>query len=370
MNSSLLTGALLVVAALTVGLISGVLLGRRLPGRPPGGSAGGTPGGSAVDPIAAVTAILGPAADALSDMREQLRRAELDRVGSHAVLREQVAALHRTNVELGQQTRSLVGALRAPTVRGRWGELQLQRVVELAGMLEHCDFDTQVAVPADGADLDGIGARPDMVIRLAGGRHIPVDAKVPFQSWLQAADNEDERHRERLLRDHAAAMRRHVDELAGKAYWRHFQPSPEFVVLFVPGEPLVDTAMRIDPGLAEYALARHVVIATPTTLVALLRTIAFTWRAERLSRSAEQLHALGRQLHARLSTLSEHLGRVGSSLQRSVESYNAAVRSYESRVLVSARRLVDLGAASRDIPGPDQIDTAARAPRAEQPTLP
>lgn len=348
MDTTLLIGALL----LAIGLAGGLWLGFRM---------GRTRAPDAVDPVGAVSAVLAPAADALAKVQQELRRVERERVGSYAGLREQVAALHRTSADLGQQTRSLVGALRAPTVRGRWGEVQLQRIVELAGMVEHCDFDTQVSVDGGGDDPDAAGARPDMVIRLAGNRHIPVDAKVPFHAWLQAIDSGDERQRDGLMREHARALRAHVDALSRKAYWQHFQPAPEFVVMFVPGEPLLDAAMTIDPGLTEYAFAKQVVIATPSTLIALLRTVAFTWRAERLSASAEQVHALGRELHGRLSVLSEHFGRVGSSLQRSVESYNAAVRSYESRVLVSARRLADLGAATGELISPEQVDAATRA---------
>lgn len=348
MDTSLLIGALL----LAIGLAGGLWLGFRM---------GRAQAPDAVDPVGAVTAVLAPAAEALVRVQDELRRVERERVGSYAGLREQVAALHRTSADLGQQTRSLVGALRAPTVRGRWGEVQLQRIVELAGMVEHCDFDTQVSFGGGGDDPDAAGARPDMVIRLAGNRHIPVDAKEPFHAWLQAIDAGDERQRDGLMREHARAVRAHVDALSRKAYWQHFQPAPEFVVMFVPGEPLLDAAMTIDPGLTEYAFGKQVVIATPSTLIVLLRTVAFTWRAERLSASAEQVHALGRELHGRLSVLSEHFGRVGSSLQRSVESYNAAVRSYESRVLVSARRFTDLGAATGELIGPEQVDTAARA---------
>ncbi len=291
------------------------------------------------NPTLEVAALLAPASDALVRVEQRLREVERERAGAYAGLREQVAALHRTSTDLGSQTRSLVNALRAPTVRGRWGEVQLQRIVELAGMVEHCDFDTQVSA----AVADAAGVRPDMIIRLAGGRHIPVDAKVPFDAWLQARECADEPRRGQLMTSHARALRAHVDALAGKAYWQHFQPAPEFVVMFVPGEPLLDAAMTIDPGLTEYAFSRNVVIATPTTLIALLRTVAFTWRQERLSESAAAIHSLGLELHGRLATLGAHFSRLGVNLDRAVESYNAAVGSVESRVLVTARRFADLG---------------------------
>jgi len=303
-----------------------------------------------------VAALLAPASDALIRVEQRLREVERERVGAYAGLTEQVAALHRTSADLGTQTRSLVNALRAPQVRGRWGEVQLQRIVELAGMVEHCDFDTQVSA----AVADAAGVRPDMIIRLAGGRHIPVDSKVPFDAWLQARECSDEVQRAQLMTRHARAVRAHVDALAGKAYWRHFQPSPEFVVMFVPGEPLLDAAMTIDPGLTEYAFARNVVITTPTTLIALLRTVAFTWRQERLSASAESILSLGVELHARLATLGTHFAKLGTSLDKAVESFNAAVGSMESRVLVTARRFNDLGVSAAALANLDPVQTTAR----------
>jgi DNA recombination protein RmuC len=238
--------------------------------------------------------------------------------------------------------------------------MQLQRVVELAGMVEHCDFDTQVGVRA--TDPEGTGVRPDMVIRLSGGRQIPVDAKVPFASYLEAVDCPDQRRRAALLAAHARALRGHVDALAAKAYWRHFQPAPEFVVLFVPGEPLLDAALSVDPGLADHAFASNVVIATPTSLIALLRTVAHVWRQERLSASAAEVHALGRDLHRRLGTMLTHLATLGANLDKAVRSYNSSVRSLESRVLVSARRLAELGVTGQETPSPNRIDTAPLVP--------
>ena len=311
------------------------------------------------DPTAQVAALLGPASDALVRVEQRLREVERDRAGAYAGLYEQVAALHRTSTDLGAETRSLVNALRAPQIRGRWGEVQLQRIVELAGMVEHCDFDTQVTA----AVADAAGVRPDMIVRLAGGRQIPVDAKVPFDAWLQAREIADEPRRGQLLARHARAVRAHVDALAAKAYWQHFQPAPEFVVMFVPGEPLLDAAMTVDPGLTEYAFARNVVITTPTTLIALLRTVAFTWRQERLSESAEAIHQLGSELHARLGTLGAHFARMGTGLERAVEAYNAAVGSMESRVFVTARRFTDLGVAGAELSGLEPVLLTPRHPQ-------
>ncbi len=341
-SSGLLIGALLLAA----GIVIGVLIGRAHP--------------RDRDPATRLDALLAPASDAMRRVEQHLFEAERDRAAAYAGLREQVSALSRTSTDLNQHTRALAGALSAPQVRGRWGEIQLQRVVELAGMVEHCDFDTQVGAPS--TEPDAAGVRPDMIIRLAGGRQIPVDAKMPFTSYLEAAGCPDERRRAALLAAHARAMRGHVDALAAKAYWRHFQPAPEFVVLFVPGEPLLDAALSVDPGLAEHAFARNVVIATPTTLIALLRTVAHVWRQERLSASAAEVHALGRDLHRRLGTLAGHLSTLGASLDRAVRSYNGTVRSLESRVLVSARKLADLGVTGEDLPAPDQIDATPLLP--------
>ncbi len=340
-SSGLLLGALLLVAGIAIG----VLIGRAHPR---------TRSADALD------ALLGPATDAMQRVEQHLHEVERDRAAAYAGLREQVSALYSTSADLNRHTRSLAGALSAPQVRGRWGEMQLRRVVELAGMVEHCDFETQVG--ARSGDPDAAGVRPDMIIRLSGDRQIPVDAKVPFTSYLEAADCPDDRRRAALLAAHARAVRGHVDALAGKGYWRHFQPAPEFVVLFVPGEPLLDAALSVDPGLADHAFGRNVVIATPTTLIALLRTVAHVWRQDRLSASAAEIHALGRDLHRRLGTLANHLAAVGAGLDRAVRSYNSTVRSLETRVMVSARRFVDLGVTGERLPSLDQVETATLVP--------
>ena len=344
---TLLAGALLLLTGLGAGLGWGALRWRRPAAAPATG--------------AELAALLAPASATLNRVERGLRDIERDRAGAQASLTEQISALHRAAGEVSAQSRSLASALRAPTVRGRWGEVQLRRVVELAGMVEHCDFDTQVHVRGpDGA------LRPDLVVNLAGGRHIPVDAKTPLGAWLQALDTRDPAQSRSLLAAHGRAVRAHVDALADKAYWRAFHPAPEFVVMFLPGEPMLDAALSADPSLTEYAFSRNVVIATPTTLITLLRTVAFSWRQERLSASAEQILALGRELHERLATVGTHLARLGGSLDRAVEAYNVAIGSLESRVLVSARRFTDLGGGSTGIADLDPVGTRARRPGAPE----
>jgi DNA recombination protein RmuC len=283
-------------------------------------------------------------------LRYEGRVAELERERAEAY-----AELRTVSVELRDETKQLVAALRAPQVRGRWGEHQLRRIVEAAGMLEHCDFAEQVTVT-----VDGQGARPDLVVRLHGGRSVVVDAKAPFDAYLAAMEAREEAGRERHLAAHAAALRRHVDGLAAKSYWAGFGQSPEFVVLFVPADPFLDAALRHDPTLLEHAFARNVVLATPATLIALLRTVAYAWRQEALTRNAASVHELARELYGRLSTLGEHVSKLGSSLGAAVTAYNKAVGSLEARVLVSARKLADLGVAGDQLPTPPQVELAPR----------
>ncbi|MEO6880203.1 MAG: DNA recombination protein RmuC [Mycobacteriaceae bacterium] len=299
-----------------------------------------------------VAGIVGPLRDAVTNLAEHVRTVEHTRVEAYAGLREQVAGMHRTSQQLTTQTTQLVTALRAPQVRGRWGELQLERVVELAGMVEHCDFDTQVSGEvSDAAGADStLRVRPDMVVRLSGGRQVVVDAKVPFAAYLEAVEAGDEQTRTAKLARHARALRAHVDALSAKTYWRAFTPSPEFVVLFVPGDPFLEAALSADPGLLEHAFARDVIIATPTTLIALLRTVAYSWRQEALSEQAAAVLALGRELHARLGTVGSHLERLGGQLGRAVDSFNSTVSSMESRVLVTARKLGETGVDSGNGP--------------------
>ncbi|MBH0118462.1 DNA recombination protein RmuC [Rhodococcus sp. HM1] len=298
-----------------------------------------------------VSRLVGPLQEAVGALARQVEHVERNRVHAYAGLTEQVEGMHRASLSLSQQTQQLVTALRAPQIRGRWGEIQLERVVELAGMVRHCDFDTQVAAE---------GVRPDLLVYLAGGKQIVVDAKVPFAAYLDAAQEEDVAERDRHLARHARQLRTHIDQLSAKAYWESFDPTPEFVVLFVPGDPFLDAALTADSGLLEYAFGRNVILATPTTLVALLRTIAHTWRQEALSRDAAQIHRLGRELYQRLGTVGSHLDRLGAQLGKAVDSFNQTVSSMETRVGVTARKLSELEIFDGDVPEVRRVDAWPR----------
>ena len=299
---------------------------------------------------------LRPVARALKDMREQLDEMDKQQAVSASSLAGQVQAIGRTSARLGDRTDQLITALRSPQTRGRWGEIQLERVVELGGMLEHVDFDTQEHMLIDGSRV-----RPDMIIRLTQGRNIVVDAKVPFQAYLDALGTEDPEERQAFMRRHAHLVRAHVDTLSAKSYIEAFQPTPEFVVLFVPADPFLDAALSIDPELLDYAFARDVVIATPTTLFALLRTVALGWRQESLNDAAKEIQRLGGQLHQRLATMAEHYNRVGASLDKAVEAYNATLASMDSRVMVTARKLEEAQVPSRRGEAPALKPVSSRA---------
>jgi DNA recombination protein RmuC len=313
----------------------------------------------------AIAAILGPVAQTLHRLDGQLRTVEKEREAAYAGLREQVGAMHRTSEQLQSETRQLVNALRAPQVRGRWGELQLERIVQLAGMVEHCDFSRQVTATDASGDDDAL-VRPDLIVHLAGGKQIVLDAKVPFGAYLEAVDATDPDRRRDRLAAHARHLRAHVDSLAHKSYWRRFEPTPEFVVLFVPGDPFLEAALQTDPALLEHAFERNVVVVTPTTLIALLRTVAYTWRQEALARNAAQVHDLGRELHARLATMGSHVAKLGKQLGGAVDAYNSTVRSLESRVLVSARRFTELEVVTDELDAPEQVERSPRTVQAAE----
>lgn len=272
-----------------------------------------------------------PLRTAVDHLSEEVRRVERGRIDAYSGLREQIAGFHRVSQELSSQTGRLAGALRSPGVRGRWGELQLERVVELAGLARHCDFDTQVS---------GEGIRPDMVVRLPGNRHVVVDAKVPLDGYLDAAATDDAESAALHRRRHARALRTHVDRLAEKRYWDAFG-GPEFVVLFVPGDPILDAALADDARLLEHAFERSVILATPTSLIALLRTVAHTWRQDTIARDAVTIRDLGRELHERIGHIVGRVGRLGTQLTGAVGSYNAAITTLDTEVFAIARRLRD-----------------------------
>jgi DNA recombination protein RmuC len=299
-----------------------------------------------------VETLVGPMRETLARVEQQLRDSDIARARSHAELTQQVEFTRHGAEQLREQTQALVTALRRPEARGRWGELQLRRVVELAGMASHVDFDEQV--------VTGGGQRPDMVVRLAGGKNVVVDSKVSLAAYLEAASMADESEREARIAAHARHLRTHVDQLGSKAYWSSLPETPEFVIMFVPGEAFLAPALEHDQELLEYALARRVHLATPTTLVSMLRTVQYAWQQQALSENAREVFELGRELYARLSGLGRHLDKVGKSLTTAVGAYNMAVGTMESRVLVSARRLASLGVVDAELTGPAPVMETAR----------
>lgn len=341
----LLLTALLALAA---GLAIGMLVGGRRPAR-----------ASAHDlslSTAATAQAVEPVKQSLDRFGERLRELESSRIEWHTQLREQVDAVRLTNDSLRKETQSLATALRRPQVRGRWGEMHLKRTAELAGMLDRCDFELQVSV-SDGDSL----LRPDMVVRLAGGKRVVVDSKVPLDAYLDATQADTEAETTEHLRRHVRQLRTHIDQLAAKSYWSQFDQTPEFVVLFVPGESILSAALEAEPALLEHASAKKVVLATPTTLIALLRTVAHAWTQEQLAANAREIQTIAREMYERIGTVAGHVDKLGRSLESTVKSYNEAVSSIESRFLVTARRFNAMQVSDDPVESPRIVETTPRS---------
>ncbi|MBR1733995.1 MAG: DNA recombination protein RmuC [Alphaproteobacteria bacterium] len=298
-----------------------------------------------------------PIKSALENVDSKLTELEKSRVGAYEALKQQINDMIQAQNSLKTETSHLVSALKTPTVRGRWGEMQLRRVVELAGMIEHCDFEEQQTISNSNSEKD---YRPDMIIYLPGDHHIIVDAKAPLSAYLEALETNDDRLRKEFLEKHAQQIRKHVSVLAGKKYWMQFDKSPEFVIMFLPGEVFFSVATQYDMNLIEFAMQQRVIISTPTILLALLHAIAQGWRQENLAENAKQIIKMGQELYQRLSIMADHVAQLGRNINSAVQSYNSTVASLESRVLVSARKFKDLEIHEKNIVELNPIETNAR----------
>ena len=305
----------------------------------------------------AIAALVAPVSESIKNVDTKIGELEKARAQAYGGLHQQLVSLVATEEKLRQETSNLVRALRMPVTRGRWGELQLKRVVEMAGMIDHCDFYEQESTDTEEGRL-----RPDLRIRLPGSCNIIVDAKVPLLAFLEAVEATDDQVRAAKMRDYSRHLATHIEQLSKKAYWDQFQPSPEFVILFLPGEHFYTAALESQPDLIERGFEQRVVIATPMTLISLLRAVAIGWRHERLAENAEEISKLGKELYERLCKMAEHITKLGRSLNQSVEAFNQTVGALDTRVIVSARRFRELGAAVADeIESPDVIDKVPRS---------
>jgi DNA recombination protein RmuC len=305
-----------------------------------------------------LTGVIGPLKEELSKLDKQVRELEAKREGAYSTLGAQLQSLHNLQDSLRQQTTTLAQALKSPTVRGRWGEIHLRRLVELSGMARHVDFSEQETTDA---------GRPDMVIRLPEKGIVPVDSKVPLDAFLRAMDTEDEEARRQLMAEHARAFRGRIRELSQRAYWEQFERIPEVVVMFVPVEASLSAAFQSDRDLFEYALQNKVLVTSPIALFALLRSIAFGWQQQQVAENAEQIAAQGKALYERVATFVGHVAGVGKSLDASVKKYNEAVGSLDARVLPAARRLRELGVGNAEIDAPGPVEAQPRLPAREEP---
>lgn len=305
----------------------------------------------------AVEQLVKPIQEALSSINGELKRTEQGRLEGTTRLEEQLRQIAGVHADLRSETQRLARALRATDARGRWGEIQLRRVVEMAGMVEHCDFfEQEVRIGEEGT------LRPDLVVRLPGGKRIVVDAKTPLTGYIASTDATTDQERETCLREHALQVRTHMRKLGERGYWSQFQPGPEFVVMFMPGEAIFSEALRQDPALIEYGVDAHVIPASPITLIALLRAVAYGWQQEQMAENAERVAELGRELHRRLRTLVDSFASVGRHLAKSVQAYNEAVGSLETRYLPQARKLRELGVSVREeLPVLEPITRATRS---------
>jgi DNA recombination protein RmuC len=311
----------------------------------------------------AVAQLVAPITEQLTKVDTRLERLDRDRLQTTTVLQEQLRGMVESQDKLRGETGALVAALRKPQARGRWGEMQLRNVVEMAGMVAYCDFAEQVTVHGD----DDRMLRPDLIVNMPGGKQVVVDAKAPLQAFLDAYDATDEADRSRHLGEHARLLREHVRKLSARSYWAQFPDAPDFVLLFLPGEHFYNAALEADPTLIQQGVDQQVLIATPTTLIALLRAVHYGWQQEKVAENAREISELGRDLHTRIGTVAEHVQRLGKRLGGAVDAYNAAVGSLETRVLVSARRFADHGVVGHDkeiapLEPVDRVPRAAQAP--------
>jgi DNA recombination protein RmuC len=309
-----------------------------------------------------VESLIKPIGDALKDVNTGIQEVEKARKQAYGELTSTVQALANGQDKLTSETSNLVTALRAPSVRGRWGEMQLRRTMEFAGMIQHCDFDEQQSVKSEDSWL-----RPDVVVHLPGGKNVVVDAKTPLQAYIEAIESDDTEFQLKKLKDHATQVRSHITSLASKDYWEHLEHSPEFVVMFIPGESFYSAALQSDPSLIEFGAEHKVLIATPTTLIGLLRTVAHVWKQEKIAESAQAISDLGRELYDRIRVLAEHFGSVGVHLDKSIDAYNKAVGSLESRVLTSARKFANLeSSTTKEIPLLVPVERSSRTVQQEE----